>query len=157
MPAVFCGHFLLKVVVKDVLRRDAKRIQHSYRRRSHHRRTAEIVLHVLRILVALQVFVVEYLVDEALRSLPVVFRECIRQCKMEAEVRIFLLYLSEILKIEGFPRRSGSVPVADLAGRMELLEQIEYVRAQRGHSGSAADEHYFAVAVVLQEKLAVRA
>ena len=102
-----------EVIVEDILRRYAETVEHLQNRSRHHRRSAHEVDTSLGILVVLEVVLVEDGVYES----GFVGNTCSIGCgigtvqsQVEREVGELLLYLVEILEIEGLLERTGTVP-----------------------------------------------
>ena len=126
-------------------------MQHLYSGLAHHRRSAHVVLTVLRILVVLQVHLAENVTDESGRAGPLVLRLRIGQSNVPGEVWELLGKLVEVVGVEHLGERARAVPEADLALGVETLELIEDVRAHRSHSGAAADEDHLVLGVAGEE------
>ncbi len=104
----------------------------------------------------LQVVVENDLMDEARVARPVVLRLRLGEADVEFEIRKIFFNGLELILIEYLTARTRTVPEGDRNVRFLGMEEVENVRAHRGHPRAAADKHLF-VRRVAHEKLPVRA
>src|SRR3989344_5651810 len=140
-----------EVVEQDVLRLHTQVSEHLDDRGVHHGRAAHVELAILRSRMVLQIVLVQHVVDEAGRAVPVVFRQRIGQRQMPLEVRVLGLQLIVLFDVEGLAHGARTVPEAHLALGLQTLELIEDVRTHRRHAGTTTDEDHLGIGVLGEE------
>ena len=76
-----------QIIKRNTLRRDAEVVKHGENGGVHHRRSAEVILHLLRQIELAQVIVKQHLVNESRVAGPVIFGQRFGEGDIEFEVR----------------------------------------------------------------------
>ena len=103
-----------EVIKHDVFAVNAEIKQHVDHRLVHDRRTAHIIFAVFRSFMVTQILFIQHIVNEAGVTIPIVFRQSIRQGHIPSEVRMLFGQLVEIFHIEHFALGAGTIPEGNL-------------------------------------------
>ena len=76
---------------------------------------------------------------------------------MECEVREVFFDLQEVLQIEYFVQRTGTIEVRHLTiGNVQCLRQVHDLCTQRSHTGTTTNPHHFLLRVEYRMEVSVR-
>ncbi len=158
----YCCYLLTEVVVEYAFGRYTEAVEEPVHCAYHHRRAAHEVFDILRSLVVLEVGLIHNIMYKSGgvgHSGGICRRVRTVESEVELEVRELFLDLGEIFKIESFHEAARSIEEVHGAGGLHGLEEMHYVAAQRGHTGTAAHEDVFHVdgIILRQEELSERA
>jgi len=70
---------------------------------------------------------------------------------MKSEIREILLDCTEFILIEDLSEGSRTIPVRDFPFGLQRVEQMEDMRSERRHSGTATDIYHFSISVLNME------
>ena len=151
---------LPEIVVHDILRLHAQRIEIVGHGLDQHWRTAKVVLAVFRCIVILEIGVA----DAVHRKAGIVLHTgCVGlgirtvEREMEVEIGEFLFQLPEVLQEEGLCQRAGTIEEMHLTvSAVQRLGHVHDLRTKRSHTGTTTNPNHLFASIKARMEVTIR-